>query len=733
VTIEVTSEKDNERNPGTVLPPREEAVIFADLAVLCASPGFAHAIAYFCCRDNLIRYQSEVTTGDLARVRTGNELIRTELSTLIGLLSRQPIDYTLPPSAVIEGYIDKTQALLHELHRALSSVWFKIFTPEKAKAGFDPFSDGAAMREPIFYGGDSAYYFQYREFASKKYQDDKPWIEANKGFDIATAIQVSEALGAILTDKQGAILDTLRQKHPDEWTLLPAFTFSLTELAARSGVKRELVEKVITAFCLPSGHLNPTFTSLQEFNATDAQPILHIGGVEYLLFQHYSLTEAIYEAPFFWMSADRVYARQADAHRGRFTEEFAYERLRHVFGDHVYKNVHLERAKGNLTGEIDVLVVFGDRAIVLQAKSKRLTLEARKGNDRQIKDDFRKAIQHAYDQAFVCSRALMNGSYKLKDGDGNEVKLNVPLKQIFPVCIVADHYPALAFQVRQFVRFEESEAIASPLVTDVFALDAMTEMLKTPLLLLSYLDLRRVYGKKALYVHEFSLLSAHLKCNLWIDEKYDMVSFDEALSVHLDLAMAVRREGIPGARTPKGILTRLQGTPLGSIIASIEARPDPATIDFGLQVLALGDESVKIINKGIEYIRAQSTRDRKNHDFTTSFGESSSGLTVHCNNRPKQEATDSIFRHCTLRKYSQKALSWFGLVLSPTDGSVRFGIKLEGDWKQDPLMDNAVKRMPQGMPLAKVKGALEAKRVGRNDLCLCGSGRKYKKCCLAKL
>ena len=51
---------------------------------------------------------------------------------------------------------------------------------------------------------------------------------------------------------------------------------------------------------------------------------------------------------------------------------------------------HWNVGKGKKVGEIDVLVIFGDRAIVLQAKSKRLTLEARKGNDNQIKDDFKK-------------------------------------------------------------------------------------------------------------------------------------------------------------------------------------------------------------------------------------------------------------------------------------------------------------------------------------------------------
>ena len=34
---------------------RSEQVIFDEMAALCASPGYAHAIAYLCSRDNMIR------------------------------------------------------------------------------------------------------------------------------------------------------------------------------------------------------------------------------------------------------------------------------------------------------------------------------------------------------------------------------------------------------------------------------------------------------------------------------------------------------------------------------------------------------------------------------------------------------------------------------------------------------------------------------------------------------
>src|SRR5438132_1253649 len=83
--------------------PREEHEIFSDLAALCTSPGFAHAIAFFCYRDNFVRFGKELTPDDLAHLYSDSGLIRTEISTLIGLLARKPIDYTLPESTVIQG------------------------------------------------------------------------------------------------------------------------------------------------------------------------------------------------------------------------------------------------------------------------------------------------------------------------------------------------------------------------------------------------------------------------------------------------------------------------------------------------------------------------------------------------------------------------------------------------------------------------------------------------------
>jgi hypothetical protein len=121
------------------------------------------------------------------------------------------------------------------------------------------------------------------------------------------------------------------------------------------------------------------------------------------------------------------------------------------------------------------------------------------------------------------------------------------------------------------------------------------------------------------------------------------------------------------------------------------------------------------------------SKDGANHDFTAAFGASSSGLTIHCNERMNEEAADRLAAHCSIRKYSRKALSWFGLLLSPGTAAVRFGLKLEGEWRQDAAMEEAVRQMPANVTPAKIKDALtriirevspiEVSRAQRNADC----------------
>lgn len=234
------------------------------------------------------------------------------------------------------------------------------------------------------------------------------------------------------------------------------------------------------------------------------------------------------------MAADKSYTATASKNRDAFAEQFLTDHFARVFGSqNVYQNVDIYKGKDRFA-EADVLVVYGDRAIVVQAKSKRLTIEARKGNDLQLKDDFKKAIHDAYDQALMCSEALLGEEYRFVSPTGDEIRFPKRPTKIFPVCAVSDHFPALAAQARQFLKIKATENVQPPIITDVFFLDVLTEILETPLHLLNYLALRTKFDKQLLVSQELTTLGYHLRNNLWLE--------------------------IPGERTPKGILTRFDET-----------------------------------------------------------------------------------------------------------------------------------------------------------------------------
>ncbi len=646
---------------------RSEQAIFDELAALCTSPGYVHAVAYLCVRDNMIQYSGEMNAKDMQHLFSRNRLIRTETSTLIGLMLKSPIDYTLPAALILENYIESTEALLEEIHCTMTaSFWQDIDHARIAEEGFNPFTCGAALREPIFYGGESAYSFQYRDFSPAKYTNDDPWLIANKGFSIHNARDVVFAISRLQDEKVISVMRAMCGTPQEMWTLLHINAFSVQEVADYGHIDPAIVDRVLSAFAVPPGAHNEQFKALHDFNIANACPLIRMPDGTYLLFHIYSLVEALYEAPFYWMGADKGYVSTAMQNRGVFTEQFAVERLRKVFGEeNVLANIDIYDSKETKLAEIDVLVLFGNRALVLQAKSKRLTLEARRGNDLRIKDDFKKSIQNSSNQAYRCASLIEKRKCSFKDAAGNAVTLPASLKRIYVICLISDHYPALSFQVRQFLTFTATDTISPPFVMDVFALDAMAEMLSSPLHFLSYVDRRTGYANKLMASHELTILSYHLKQNLWMDEKYDMVVMDDSISADLDLAMLVRRESILGKRTPDGILTRFNTTALGRIVKEIEARPDPGTIDLGFTLLTLGEDTVIEVSKGIDQLAKLAVADGKNHDVTVGLRDGHTGLTIHCNNDPIESADSALQRHCHSRKYTEHAQTWFGVCIHP--------------------------------------------------------------------
>src|SRR5437879_7581425 len=126
---------------------RNEQEIFDELARLCTSPGYVHAVAYLCFRDNVVRYQGEMTSDDMRHLFSKERLVRTEISTLIGLLVKEDVDFALPTPEVTQKYITRSEELLEEMHHSMMQGMFGGLTlKEVLEKHIDPFDRGAALQ-----------------------------------------------------------------------------------------------------------------------------------------------------------------------------------------------------------------------------------------------------------------------------------------------------------------------------------------------------------------------------------------------------------------------------------------------------------------------------------------------------------------------------------------------------------------------------------------------------------
>lgn len=712
---------------------RAEADIFADLTRLCRSSGYVHAFAHLCWRDNLVRYTGQMKSEDMQKLFAPERLIRTELSTLLGLIVQAPWQGPHPGVDAVRDMIAQTDTLMHQLHYSMPGSMAQWAEGRDGLPDMKAYGRGVALREPIFYGGESAYIFQYRDFSLLKYSADNAWLLANKGFETTDAHAVIQALARLQDEKATRLLKA--SGTVADWLgvdLLGSYTFSEAEIARRSLIPLARMQAVLAAFTLEHG--NATFTSLAEFNAVNAHPLLSAENGSIVQFLPYAAAEALYDTPFYWMMEDKPYRATAGTNRGEFTEAFAAQRLRKVFGDaRVHRSVRLVRKKGELAGEIDALVVYGNRLIVVQIKSKRLTQEARKGNDQKLKDDFAKAIQDAYDQGQSCAELILEGQCIITQADDQALTLPAVPKEIFLLTVVADHYPALSFQAGQFLKTRDHPNVRPPFVMDVFLLDAMTEMLESPLRFLTYVALRARHADRLVINHELTALGYHLKMNLWLEEDLSMAMLHDDLSADLDLSMSVRRDGVAGPWTPPGILTKFAGTRFGKLLEQLEGKPDEGLVDMEMLLMTLGEDTCRVIDERLGIITEMSRRDGRRHDFTIGIGSAKEGITFHCNPTLSDEARDVMATYCYGRKYVQKADQWFGLSLNPA-GHLQFGLALDFPWEDSQEMEMRTASMQRKSNVDLVPTVVRPVRtgpkLGPNDPCICGSGKKYKKCCL---
>ena len=283
-----------------------------------------------------------------------------------------------------------------------------VFDPTSRRFAESKDTIGRFAREAIYYGAEALYIQQFLNFSRMRYMEDTEWLIQNLGTSIDSMLNIASFIVEYVNNKMTAVGHLREEGHHFSKGDL---TDSL--LIAKEDVRRNLgvdADAFFSKFVIPITETNRAFTDPFSINSVALAPIIEMGDNLYVPSQ-YRLFESIYESPFFWMMADDNYADTHAEHRGKFLEKTSAAILRSVFGEeHVHEHVHVVRRAGDRGGEIDVLVTYGEFAIVVQAKSKRVTLKARAGDTHALKADFRGAIQDPYRQALDCIELIRAGA-----------------------------------------------------------------------------------------------------------------------------------------------------------------------------------------------------------------------------------------------------------------------------------------------------------------------------------
>lgn len=663
-------------NPPERSPPRSAQDIFEDLRVLVQSDGALHEIS-------AMLYRDWVVTVDVAEGRVVDDpehrwsiskLNKNEFLLLLGLMIQSDHDRTYQIVTADQTFAERADKLLREFHdRVLEDVGIS-FDPETKTITDREDSLGYLARESIYYGAESFYVHQFLKFGRQRYREDMDWLLRNVGASIRPLLDIAKHIVDHVNMQMNGTIHARQQGHEfNNGDLTNSMLVPKSELRKKFGDK---ADAFMRKFVTPIRGVNKDFTDPFAINQLAISPIIELG--DYLYVPHqYRLMESLYESPFYWMMADKAYEDTHARNRGAFLEATTTQILKSVFGEkNVFENVLVHLDGKDEVGEIDVLVLYGEFVIVVQVKSKRITLKARTGDLSALNKDFSDAIQAPYAQALKCIEAIKAGGTCSTKG-GRRLDLH-GLPRFFPMVVLSDPFPASTFLSQAMLKQEEGIA---PVIWDIGVLDCVGRILPTPIELLFYLKSRSDVFASIMSDSEYNFLGYHLKAKLVLGYDADFMTLERDFAGAIDDFMISADVGAPSER-PVGILERLKMPVISDLLADLKQAP-PEVASVVIDLYDFSGAMLKDISSTIVDLRNEvrvTGKAIKAFSILTESGGITYAVTRDCNKNAAAAAEAIGVKN----KYEQKRDRWYVIVdciktENPVDGLA----PLVWPWKED--------------------------------------------------
>ena len=482
---------------------RSKNEILFELNELSSSRDFLEVLLILC-NTNLNCTADKIATRNLRNILNENEI-----TFLFGIwLKNRNKNKT--------GFIDKLEVAnrVHQLMDDFHSTFLSGLSLLKSDLTFheQARNNPEIVKETIFYSGTGAYDYQMMQFLEAKYKFDETWLRKNKKFLFKEVIDLFVYIKSTLTyklnsKKYGNKLVELYclnrnnyvfKKNPHFLIILDLFSFE------------------------PDETINENFSDVGDLNFFKFKPVIKTAS-KYIIPLPYLLSEAIYESPFYWMLEDKEYKSLALKNRGDSAERIVKSILdRKIKDGKTYLEVDVKEVKAETVTDLDVCIVNGNKMLIFQVKSKRLTQLSKKGNIEQFQKDFKQAIQDAHNQATKPIPLILSNSCSLKSSISGEIIDCTQIDEIYSICVVLDNYPAVTTHTRMFFHDEET----TPVTMSIFDLDLIINYIDDFDMLFDYIKKRVKFSKYFIAESELCFFSNYLKNDLFETPNSDMMMLD---------------------------------------------------------------------------------------------------------------------------------------------------------------------------------------------------------------
>ena len=431
------------------------------------------------------------------------------------------------------------------------------------------------------------------------------------------------------------------------------------------------------------------------------------------------------------------YDTRYQQHSANWLEERVVSSLRQLFpSGSIYKTLDYpdpEKVIG-ATAELDAAVVWGPFLLLVEAKAKQFRLAGQLGDVGRLRTDLKQNLEEAFDQALRARKYIESEErpiFKERETGRELILHKTRLSHIYPLTVSLHQFATLTARLAALEPLGLFKGNDYPFAISEGDLEVLAELCPGPEVFLHYIEKRIALHQVSpdVSADEIDLLGAYLDTRfvsrqLWDNPKSRVTWFGlDGYSDEIDRWARYRWGGV--GEPPKIQLAVPEG--IRAVLSHLRIQPEYDAKWIAFCILDMPFPMLETLAESLERARTDPPKYGRFRRFVTA-GDDVVVCVVASNGHSPQELVDNLKRRVTVERYRRRARKAIGFGLA-TENPSPFTIAAWEDmvWEPNPELERLVENDAPGIPLAGTK------MPGRNAPCLCGSGRKFKKCCLPKI